>query len=109
MAIYTERFGIARIQTATAGWNPVFTVPADGNTYVLRDIILWNELATPVLLIAGLHSGPSDLWLAGGAQFPASGSLHLELRQVVLAGEYLEVYLQANSSSGVAFTGYKLS
>lgn len=109
MAVYTERFGIQRIQTASGGWFPVFTTPADGNAYVLRDICLWNELSTPVLLIAGMHSGSLDLWLAGGASFPGSSTSHLELRQALAPGDVLEMYCQANSTSGVAFTGYKLS
>jgi hypothetical protein len=108
MPTYTTRFALERIQTATAGWNPVFTVPNDGNVYVLRDVCVWNELTTANDLVVGVRSGSLDAWLFGSFAFPGTQTQHLELRQVLLAGEVLELYLGANSSAGVMLTGYRL-
>jgi hypothetical protein len=111
VSIYTARLGAFEIASAPGGWNSVFTVPNDGNTYVLRDIVLQNQSGASALLVAGIEvSGlTSEVWVLGGTAVAASSILTWQGRQVLLPGDVLQVYVAAGNAAACLFTGYKLA
>lgn len=102
MSVYTVLFAEGFI--TTAGATVVWTAPADGATYVLRDVIL---AAYTGPCTANLQDGASPFILDIDA-LAAGNSAHLGCRQVILNGQELIVNLSAGAVT-YRLTGYRLT
>lgn len=101
-SVYTVRMCYL---AAAAGTSTCFTTPADGNTYVLRDICLGSLSAGTTLVVLTIN-GAVFVW---GSPFSAvNQTAHQEVRVVLEPGDVVEVFCGGGDGS-VLLTGYRLS
>ena len=84
MAIYSEKFAAAVVPV---GVTTVWTVPTDGATYIIRDIVLASNLAGTTLII--LDSGGVE-WLDSFFPTGIFQVKHTECRIVMAPGEVVQ-------------------
>ena len=100
-SVYTKRFAAG---IASTGVTSVFTVPADGKTYVLRDIELASNAAGTTLVILDINGNVYLETFLPTAQFQTRSR---ECRVVLEAGDVLELSCVGGGAT-YALTGYQL-
>lgn len=117
MTVYSERLGYLSDNLYTAGVPlTVFVAPADGATYVVRDINLRfipGALGDTALLLLYPTAVPGYATLVDTGELPAGSHLvHWEGRQVLSAGDELIAFIEPLSAvSGrlnLVVSGYRL-
>jgi hypothetical protein len=102
MAIYTKLFASG---TQAIGSSTVFTAPADGFTYVIRDIRVGTNgagaTAAAIVTTAGAYLMQAPFTFV-------NETAGVELRQVLPAGQGI-IVVASGASMGYTITGYRLA
>ena len=102
---YTVSFGRA---VGTANTDHLLLLVDEFRHYVLRDVVLGNRSIGPAVIIVYVAApGAPGLYLVQ-LEVPENSTLHVDLRQALLAGEELRAFSTA-SSWAVVCTGYAFS
>lgn len=105
MAVYTKRFASAEF--LGTGDHLLFTVPADGKVWVVRDIVVQSANGMAQLVVYVKAPGGAIVMLLSQSPLPAYQSVHADLRQVVQAGEEVRL-ANPGGDARVLMTGYIL-
>lgn len=103
--VYTTQIAAGLIPP---GVNTVFfTVPAV-NVWIARDLVVTTDGAVPASVQLFVASGTRSFYLYRNTSIEPGEFIHLELRQVLLAGAQLRVFSDV-ANVYFALTGYSLS
>lgn len=107
MAVYTRRLGVIS-GTSPSVWLQIFRAES-GVVTILRDIVVTNAstaAADEFAIRVRPVSRAGEWWIAYAKPLEL-GTMHMELRQEILAGEAVEVF-STTTGLYVACTGYVL-
>lgn len=102
---YTVRFG--HVTTPSPGQVVLFQA-TPGFIWVARDVVAWVPATAMTSFYLHLHTGLDFIPLAYFEATKAT-SYHLELRQVLRAGDELVAVTVGQSGFGAVVTGYQLT
>lgn len=104
---YTRLLGA--IQTPASAWTEVFRASSEGTT-VLRDLVVVNASTAPMTEVAlrtRTLQKAGDHWIYYSKSL-AVGTVHIDMRQVVLPGQLLEAFT-TEAGAYITATGYWFS
>lgn len=117
MSVYTTQLWyVYRNSFGPLVGHTIFTVPNDGNTYVLRDFLMRtvpaDSTVSAQVLLYPSGSAPGPVTLADTGVLPFGVSLvHWEGRQELPAGSILQLFVDGDSFATIdtVGTGYRLT
>jgi hypothetical protein len=105
VAVYSISMGAASI--TGPGSTTVFTVPADGTVYILRDVLMANRGSSSGNINFYVVRASVNYYVLIQDAMPSDEVLHFDGRQVLLAGDELVLFASASTASVLA-SGYNL-